>query len=367
MCYTLAVRFVVASLYDESVMSLNFSYPGAIHIHTIYSDGSGSFPEVVTAAREAGLRWIIVTDHDTLAGKRFEGWHDDLLVIVGHEITPDRNHFLALNVDQVVDNRQAPQDYIDEVYGRGGFGVIAHPDERVKNDFKDVYRWDDWTIDGPRDRQNRVVGLELWNIMSDWGEHLTPANKYLNFFIPRLGLSGPTPATLAWWDRLNMAGRRTFGIGGVDVHAFKIRVPWGIVEVFPYRWMFGALTNYVLFDTPFAADPVQARNQVFGALTQGRSYFVNRLDGDAPSIVFIARRNQERWSVGDSPSLAAGPLTFVADVGCNAHIQLIRDGQVAVSAIRAIRHSIAQPGVYRLEGYLGGRPWLYTNPIYVQA
>lgn len=345
---------------------MSFIYPGALHMHTVYSDGTGTFPAVIAAARAAGLRWIIVTDHDTLEGAPFAGWHDDVLVIVGYEITPDRNHFLALNVDHVVSNQPAPQDFVDEVYGRGGFGIIAHPDERVKNRFKDIYRWDDWTVDGPRERGERVVGLELWNAMSDWGEHLTDANQYLNFFVPRLGLSGPTPATLAWWDRLNMAGRRTFGVGGVDVHAFKHRVPWGEVEVFPYQWMFRTLTNYLLLDVPFSLDADEARHQVFGALAGGRSYFVNRLDGDAPAIVFTASRGSAHWTMGDSPSLAGGPLTFAADVGRDAYIRLIHNGHALASAVRALRHTVDTPGVYRLEGYRGGRPWLYTNPIYVQ-
>lgn len=347
-------------------MAYNFIYPGALHIHTTYSDGSGDFPAVIAAARAAGLRWIIVTDHDTLQGKPFEGWHDDLLVIVGHEITPARNHFLALNVDHVVDQQLPPQDFVDEVYAHGGFGIIAHPDESIANDFKDIYRWDDWTIDGPRDRANRTVGIELWNLMSDWGEHLTQANKQLLFFVPRLGLSGPTPATLAWWDRLNMAGKRTFGVGGVDVHAFRRRAPWGTVEVFPYRWMFGTLTNYLLLDRPLSTDPNTAQHQVFGALAQGQSYFVNRLDGAAPAILFEARRNHERWPIGSSPELGKHPLTFVVDVGRNAHVQLIHNGQVLCSGVRCLRQSIDQPGVYRLEGYHGGRPWLYTNPIYVR-
>lgn len=348
-------------------MAASFFYPGALHIHTTFSDGTGTYPEIIAAARAAGLRWIIVTDHDTLEGRPFAGWHDDVLVIVDHEITPDRNHFLALNVDQAISWERPPQDYIDEVYDRGGFGIIAHPDERVKNNFKDIYRWDDWTVDGPRYRDNRVVGLELWNLMSDWGEHLTNRNKFIHFFVPRLGLSGPTPATLAWWDQLNVAGRRTFGVGGVDAHAFKSRVPWGEVEVFSYRWMFNTLTNYLLLDRPFSHDPEEARHQMYAALTEGRLYFVNRIDGEAPAIVFEARRGDERWGIGDSPALEHRPLTIVADVGCNAYLRLIADGRVVTSGVRAIRQTIAQPGVYRLEGYQGGRSWLFTNPIYVRA
>lgn len=198
-------------------------YPGALHIHTYYSDGTGSVSDVATAAREAGLSWIIITDHDTLEGRPLTGWYAGVLVIVDHEVTPDRNHFLALNTNHVVDCTQPPQDFVDEVYRSGGFGIIAHPDEQVQNPFKRIYRWEDWTVDGPRERDGRVVGLELWNAMSDWGEHVNLRNLLLYLLVPRLGLSGPTPATLHWWDKLNMAGRRTFGVGGVDVHAFRRR------------------------------------------------------------------------------------------------------------------------------------------------
>ncbi|NJN19275.1 MAG: CehA/McbA family metallohydrolase [Oscillochloris sp.] len=343
----------------------SFAYPGAIHIHTTYSDGTGTFPEVIAAARAAGLRWILVTDHDTLEGAPFAGWHDELLVIVGHEITPDRNHFLALNVNEVVSNSHAPQDYVDEVYARGGFGIIAHPDERVANAHKQIYRWDDWTVDGPRNREGRVVGIELWNIMSDWGENLTELNKLAHVLNPRLGIGGPTPATLAWWDRLNMLGRRTFGIGGVDVHAFKAKAPWGEAVIFPYQWMFGTLTNYLRLDQPLHEDAQQATDQVYAALTGGRSYFVNRLDGDAPTIIFNACRGDEHYSIGDTIRLEQRPLLIEADVGADAYIRLIADGEVLTSAVRRLRQTIDRTGVYRLEAYWGGKAWLFANPIYV--
>lgn len=346
-------------------MTFSFSYPGAIHIHTTYSDGTGTFPEVIAAAREAGLRWIIVTDHDTLEGLPYAGWHDDLLVIVGHEITPDRNHFLALNIDTLVSPQLAPQEFVNEVYARGGFGIIAHPDERVKNKFKDIYRWDDWTVDGPQPREGRVVGLELWNLMSDWGEHLNGSTDLLNVLNPRLGLSGPSPATMAWWDRLNMVGRRTFGIGGVDVHAFHHKVPWGELTIFPYRWMFSTLTNYLLMAEPLSSDAAAATNQVYAALTSGRSYFVNRIDGDAPAIQFHARRGADHATMGDTTNLGDGPLLIEADVGSDAYVRLIADGEVMTSGVQRIRQSIATSGVYRLEAYKGAKPWLFSNPIYV--
>ncbi|WP_129629984.1 CehA/McbA family metallohydrolase [Candidatus Oscillochloris fontis] len=351
-------------------MSHSFIYPGALHIHTTYSDGSGSFPQVIAAAQAAGLRWIIVTDHDTQAGAEFAGWHAGLLVIVGHEITPDHNHFLALNLDHVVSNQLPPQAFIDAVYAEGGFGIIAHPDERVTSRFTEIYRWDDWMIDGPRERAGQTVGLELWNLMSDWAEHLTPRNRFVNFLWPKRGLRGPTRATLTWWDQLNMAGKRTFGVGGVDAHALKHRVPWGEVEVFPYRWIFKSLTNYLMLDTPLDRDPAKATQQVYAALRSGHSYFVNRLDGDAPAIEFYAqRKNQdaERYGPGDAVSLGGGELVIKADVGCRARLRLIRNGVAVAHGRGHLRYVVTHPGVYRLEGRRWGRPWLYSNPIWVRG
>jgi hypothetical protein len=347
--------------------------PGALHMHTTFSDGSGSVEELARAARDAGLRWIIITDHDTLAGLPQAGWLHDVLVIVGHEITPDHNHFLALNVAEVVDRELGPQRFVDEVYARGGFGIIAHPDERVANAFKDIYRWDDWAIDGPSQRSGRTVGIELWNLMSDWGEHLTHRNKELLFFVPRLGLAGPTNETLAWWDQLNIAGKRTFGVGGVDAHAFKRRVPWGTAEIFPYRWIFGTLTNYLLLDAPLAPDARTATDQVYAALATGRSYFVNRLDGDCAELGFFChttpvgahRAAPVAASCGDTVPLVGGVLTFEASVPLDAELHLIHNGRVLARSWRALRHTITEPGVYRLEGYRKGRPWLYANPVYV--
>ena len=46
-------------------------------------------PEIIDAAQMAGLDFLILTDHNTLQAREegWEGWHDDLLVVVGQEIT----------------------------------------------------------------------------------------------------------------------------------------------------------------------------------------------------------------------------------------------------------------------------------------
>jgi predicted metal-dependent phosphoesterase TrpH len=89
-------------------------YRGALHIHTSYSDGTGSIAEIVAAAKKAGLSWIIITDHNNLDGLKNnqEGWHDDIAVIIGEEISPDKsNHYLALNIKQPVSYEMEPENY----------------------------------------------------------------------------------------------------------------------------------------------------------------------------------------------------------------------------------------------------------------
>lgn len=43
-----------------------YQYRGAIHIHSTFSDGTGDILEIVSAAKKAGLSWIVVTDHNNL-------------------------------------------------------------------------------------------------------------------------------------------------------------------------------------------------------------------------------------------------------------------------------------------------------------
>jgi hypothetical protein len=339
--------------------------PGALHIHTHYSDGSGTITDVARAAQQAGLEWIIITDHDTLDGRHEQGWYDRVLTLIDQEITPFHNHFLALNLDHVVSNTLLPQQFIDETYDSGGFGIIAHPDEQRYNDFKGIYRWDDWNINSPTRNSGRSVGIELWNFMSDWSEQLTPTNKEWSYLFPRSVLKGPTKATIEWWDSLNMAGKRTFGVWGVDVHAFLRPSPFGRLQVFPYRWAFHTLTTYLWLPERLSNNFTSAMRMVYGALAQGRSYMVNRLDGECPDLAFYAFRGAERWYAGDIASLRQGPITLKIDLGVNAEVRLIHNGQVKLQANRAILTTINESGVYRVEAVKKSLPWVYSNPMYI--
>ncbi len=299
-------------------MDMHFC-PGALHMHTLHSDGTGTVEQLALAARTRGLQWIVITDHDTLAPAPSAGWLHGVLVIVGHEITLDHNHFLALNVGEVVDNALTPQDFVDAVYARGGFGIIAHPDEQVANHFKDIYRWDDWEVDGPRQRDGKPVGIELWNLMSDWGEHLTRRNKELLYFFPRLGAERPDaqdagvvgPAEYlgqahVWCRRRGRARLSAARALGPD-RGVRLPLDFWHADQLPAAGRASGRRRAARHHT-----------KVYAALAAGRSYFLNRLDGDCSQLLFHLPSVWASAGQAAAPAWAIGPLTLAAGVGRSA-------------------------------------------------
>jgi len=74
---------------------------GAYHVHTTRSDGRGTLDEVVRAARESGLRFVVVTDHEVLAPEE-QGYRDGVLVVKGTEISTPFGHVVALGVPRAL-------------------------------------------------------------------------------------------------------------------------------------------------------------------------------------------------------------------------------------------------------------------------
>ena len=334
--------------------------PGALHMHTFFSDGTGSVQDLVRAAKEAGLGWIWVTDHDDMRAKPQEGFHDGVLVLVGYEITPAKNHYLVGDVSELVSRDLPPADFVRAVHEQGGIGIVAHPDERVVNEYTEAYRWEDWDIRG-------FDGIELWNYMSDWIEHYTPARKYLHYFFPRLALSGPTPETLRWWDELQVEGARPTGVFGVDAHATRVKRLGREWVVYPYRHTFERLTNYLQLDEPLSEEFEVAERQVWGALRQGRVIMANRDRGDAAGATFVAhaRGAQELVTCGEELALGSG-VTLEFTCPLPAELRLVRNGVSIATTGRnqKLRFDCSEAGHYRVEAWRGGL-WILTNHIHV--
>ncbi|MFI9602814.1 CehA/McbA family metallohydrolase [Streptomyces sp. NPDC052043] len=111
-------------------------YRGDCHIHSRYSDGSRTPAEIAAQARAAGLDFINSSEHNTHAAHAH--WADlagdDLLIMLGEEVTTRNGHVLALGTDPgtFVDWRyRAREDrfgrFAREIRRAGGLVVPAHP------------------------------------------------------------------------------------------------------------------------------------------------------------------------------------------------------------------------------------------------
>jgi len=98
---------------------------------------------------------------------------------------------------------------------------------------------------------------------------------------------------------------------------------------------------------------------VYDALRAGRCYIAN--DQVAPARGFSFSR------MGEEIPFERG-MTLTVRTPEAGHIRLLRDGQqVAVFHGSELHHPVELHGVYRVEATLRGRPWIFSNPVYLRA
>ena len=124
---------------------------GVVHVHTKLSDGGGSPEEVIAAAHRVGLGFLILTDHNSLDAKALEGYHENVLTLVGTEISTTAGHLLGLGMpDPVFRFSGDPVDALHDVGDLGGAAFAAHPSSP-----REDFRWTGWGLPGPSQRGGR--------------------------------------------------------------------------------------------------------------------------------------------------------------------------------------------------------------------
>lgn len=338
---------------------------GNIHIHSTHSDGTGTIAEITEAAAKVGLDYIIITDHQTLAGLPSEGYQQGVLVLCGSEINRSCHHYLALGIEkEVPSNDSRPQTVIDAVNEQGGLGFIAHPYESgspfVLNGI--TYPWQDWQVDG-------FCGIEVWNWCSQWrdGAQRLLSALYHAYFKPEAPISGPCPQALAQFDRLTQQ-RKLTAIAGSDAHDYHLCYGPLRRRIFPYQYLFRTANNHLLLPQALSPDVSQAKEQIMAALRQGRAFIANHLVGKAQGFSFTAETEEGTYQLGDTVQLTPRSTLNVTLPRTSGLPQLtiIRNGKPWQQ--RHARHwrlNLQLPGTYRLEVRLKRKPWIFTNPLYV--
>jgi hypothetical protein len=346
-------------------------YAGVIHLHSAYSyDGRIPVGEIIKAANKNGVDFLLLTDHSTLQARKdgFEGWHNGTLLIVGEEIAPRFNHYLAFQLKESVSVEEelsalSAQTYINRVQKGGGMGFIAHPDHEGTALFHvKHYPWTDWSVTG-------YTGLGIWDFMTDWQKGLSGyLRAILSYVFPAFFLRGPSPKTLSRWDVLTRE-RRVVGIGELDNHATLKRIIGLNLSFLPYSRVFRLIRTHILTEGPLSGNSGADIAALFDALKNGRVYVA--LDYYRSSTGFSVLLTEEgRWATLGDEFILHHAAKLKVSVPCRARIRIIRNGNLYHQATgEELSVKISEPGVYRIEAYLnifgGVHPWIFSNPLYV--
>jgi hypothetical protein len=302
-----------------------------VHLHSTWSDGTGTVAQIVSAGQRAGVDVVMLTDHNTRAGAVDEGWHGSVLLLVGEEVTPERSdHTLVFD----------------------GLSFAAHPWSRGSQRFARFGPGMPHTgLSSPG-----LTGVELWSFVTDTAERIRSVREGLLFAAaPLRVLDHPPALNLSEWDRM-CRSRRVVAIGGLDAHQIGIRVRGRVpLRLMGYARSFRQLRTHVLCTALPSGSLERDRELVYEALREGRCYIA--VDALAPARGFSFWASDGTVMGGEA---VFGGQTLHASVPRPAQLRLIRDGAVVAG------WTADRPGAYRVEARLRDRTWILSNPIYLR-
>ncbi len=345
-----------------------------LHMHTRYSDGTGSHQDIAAAALRAGLDAVIVTDHNVLLCG-MEGYVSDgprrVLMLIGEEVhdtsrVPQKNHLLVFGAGQELATRAAdPALLLKAIREAGGLSFIAHPNDPAAHAFAEHdISWIDWSVGG-------FTGLELWNGLSELKTVLrSRLHGILYAFFPSLVAHGPLPATIRKWDELLQNGR-VVAVGGSDAHALHAHMGPLHKVIYPYEFHFRSINTHILTAAPLAGDADADKRLIYDALAAGHCFVGYDLPVSTRGFTFAATGRETAAIMGDEIPAKFG-VTLQAHLPHVADIRLIYNGKLLRRAKNSytFTHLTTEPGVYRIEVYRRYRGqlrgWIFSNPIYVR-
>ena len=361
----------------ESRFDLERRAVGVLHVHSNYSDGSGGVTEILSAAKLAGLDFVVLTDHRDPEALRNEGqeYRDGVLLLAGSEVATEGGHVLALDIpDPVLRFGTDTADTLRDIDEMGGFAIAAHPYARRAH-----FAWADWDVGG-------LAGIELFNFFSGWRRQSgwsvgIAAAVYP--FSPRRALAAGLdwePRAFARWDA-TLTERDMVAWVGLDAHGHA-SLPGGFELPWPsYRSVFEMARNHLVLDEPLVGDAVKDRALIYDALENGQGFM--SFDGwsDGSRFRFHAEDGSREWPIGSRipfETVQSGSLRLVASVESpvGTRLRLLKNGKaLAESKDRPLSLPLDGPGTYRVEAHLDTRfvpgrreqPWIVSNPIFVSS
>jgi hypothetical protein len=351
---------------------VGFDVSCVVHVHSTYSDGTATVPELLSAARDAGAGAVLLTDHDTLGARRagWEGMHHGVCLLVGTEISPKHGHYLAFGVEEEIPHAgRTAGEIAASVRAAGGIGFAAHPFSTggrmlVPSLARRIVLPHGWPA---LDEPDGADGIELWSLTTDAAEGWrTPAEAWRWLRDPEVAVAhGPPAHHLRRWDALS-ARRRVPAIAGLDGHAPGIRIRGRVRSPLSHARTFGLLRTHLVGERALTGDVELDRTSLMDALGAGSAWlscpFVAPADG---TRLWAELRDGTTVAMGAEGRAQSAILRLRLPRAADVHV--LRDGSPWYAAYGArLDLDVGAPGAYRVEARIGGRLWLLSNPIHLR-
>ena len=352
-------------------------YKGVVHVHSqLGGHSTGSFVEIIEAARRNGLAFVVMTEHPSAtidtAEMTLRGFQGGVLFINGNEAsTAASDRFLLLPGSSAAStaNTKSTQALITEEKAQGRLAFIAYPQEFRSWDNTDGYD-----------------GIEVYNLYTNarrinpllmffdglWSYGAYPDLLFTRFY------ERPNDSLKRWDDMMAAKNRRLVALAGNDAHQ-NVGLHLGdsggkkylSILLDPYERSFQIVRTHVLIEKerPLSADAL------LEAIKSGHCYISFDLLADATGFRFYAYNGAERATMGGALRKGALDARLSVTTPIKSRIVLFRNGQAVEEApdVLGKEFTATEPGVYRVEVYLDAlgnsfrtRPWIISNPIYVE-
>ncbi len=348
-------------------------FKGVIHAHTnIGGHSTGSFDELIAAAAENKLDFVVMTEHtsadyDTSA-LTLNGKYRNTLFIGGHEAdtsSGDRFLMLAGGPDIFADAKLETPKFLEKYHAQGKAALITYP-EKFKTWDSNFDGIEVFSLHTNAKQNTRILTIPdmLWSYPSYPG--LTLAE---NFRRP--------DENLRRFDEI--AAKRDISLfAGTDAHS---NIGFHILgddagnkliklKIDPYAKLFGIVRAHILIER---GKPL-TRESVIEAFKSGRLFVGFDVGGDTSGFSFTAESGGKRWVMGSSLPFTSGIILRAASP-VPARFVLLKNGEILSSTPPQSDYSfeVTAPGAYRVEVYrddLGSSfktmPWILSNPIFIR-
>ena len=327
---------------------------------------SGTFQEIISAAKANDLQFVIMTEHkekdfDTLA-MTLRGMHAGVLFVNGNEVSEENGTRWLLIPGYATFAEYEAASAISAQIEPGLFSIVAYPQE-----FKN------WDTVG-------FTGIEVFNVYTN-ARQINPVVAFFDVLWSRrsypelifaLYYERPNENLKLWDQKLShataTAGNDAHSNIGLSLRDSSGKTLFGI-QLDPYDVSFRLVRMHVLIDRN---EPLNESN-LLNALRAGHCFIGFDFLGDTSGFSFTAESAGQQKIQGDEIALSTNTRLRVR-TPVSSQVKLFKDGNVISdeTGVTSKDSPVTQPGVYRVEVYLpqlgkltAGKPWIISNSIRV--